>query len=924
MSLVVILHVIHRHTASSLFGLLARASPMPVVRAEPGTPLAEDAIFVGPPDVLLTLEQGIFGHRPLHQGSGPPRPIDHFFCALAGDQGAAAVGMLLLGTGTDGCVGLASIRAAGGATLAQAPTTASHDSTPASAVGGGSAEVWRSPEALADKLLALARVAPDESPASGADEGVSRTVSLATADFTDLFADIDRTFGTAVSLYKPATLERRIRRRMMLLRIESPDEYLQMARASPTEMQALHRDLSIGVTHFFRDPEIFSRLGEAFVPQLLAGRATRTPLRIWVPACATGEEAYSLAMILLEVMDKNGLDHRVQIFASDIDPSAVQTARRGVYAGHIDQDLSAQRLQQFFVPCAEGYRVCRRLRDMVVFSVHDLLKSAPFSRMDLVSCRNLLIYLRSAAQRKLLALFHYALLPTGYLLLGSSETVGEAPQLFAATGAAKPIFARKQALVARAQRLPEANSSTAWAGLSQPSSRRGVTLQTLVERRLAEAYGPPGAVVNEHFDALHFCGDVGPFLSPAAGTASINILRLTRFDLHIELKRVMEGVLAGQRRLQTTVFVHDHSHFEQVQVDVMPLTDPHSGQRCLLVLFVGRVRRALVDGAPTSAEARAPAGIGHTSDQVDTLTTELKATQDYLKSLIKESDLARAGFRAANEELQSANEELQSTNEELETSKEELESTNEELITLNEELQGRMVELGRTHDDLHNILAGADTMVVIADLDLRIRRWTSAAEQGLKLCPQDIGRPLDRLEEVIGRVRLAAKTRAVIASLSVYDERILAGPDGPIDLRIRPYKTLDHAVRGAILRLTPAPAAAAINLARVLADIPQPLFAVDESLQLRWANDAFFRATRMRRRAHLRRPLDRLGPLGVLSDDVRARLRRAARRGERLKRTTLLGPAGPANGWTLGGSPVRDVHFGRLLLVVLEAPNNGH
>ena len=698
-------------------------------------------------------------------------------------------------------------------------------------------------------------------------------------------------------------------------RLDSPEDYIRLARQSDEEMQALHQDLLISVTAFFRDRHVFQLLADHTLPELFAARQAHGALRVWVPACASGEEAYSLAILMLEQLRARGATMRLQIFATDVDSLALARARRGVFGGHIRDDVRPEWLERYFTARDDGYEVCRRLRDMVVFSPHDLLHNAPFSRMDLISCRNLLIYLRPDSQKAVLSTLHYALAPAGLLLLGASESIGEAPELFSVSDARAKLYLCRRAHAPRGRALARQLAGSALGERPTRSAQRPDSLRGLVDQRLLEAYAPPGALVDEHFEVLQFVGDIGPFLAPAGGAASFSLLRLIRFELHVEVKRAMRAALEQQRRIGGSVTVQDPDEVRRVGVDVIPVAEPRAGHRCLLVLFVDgqRVPRSTLVGESRSADGGPEeGGLELPPARVEALVAELKTTQDYLRGVIEEAEGAREGFRSANEELQSANEELQSTNEELETSKEELQSANEELTTVNEELQGRMLELGDTNDDLYNFLAAAESILVTVDLELVIRRWTVAAEDALDLTAQDAGRHLSCLAGALCCERLADKVSAVIESLSVYDERLKNGAGELCELVISPYRSLDNVVRGAIIRVTPLRSAARVELDVALAAVVQPLFALDADLRLRWGNAAFWRTVGLSPRAHSGRDFRALAFFHGLSPAATARLRGALRHGRQL-RQLMLTEGGRR--WRLRGSPLVGLRHGPLLLL---------
>jgi len=819
--------------------LLARASKIAVVTATDGTRLAPNTIYVIPPNADLAVMQGVIHLVSPNRAHGPRLPIDYLFRSLAEDQGRNAVGIVLSGTGTDGTFGLEAIKAAGGLAFVQDPASAKYDGMPRSALDSGTADFCASPEEIGKELSRIARH-PRLRPASQA----LPPAPPVSDHLGKLFVHIRAAFGTDLTHYKAATVERRIERRMTLHRIGRLEDYVKWVASNPAELRALYKDMLIAVTAFFRDPDAFEALKTTVFPRILEHRHARAGIRVWVPACSTGEEVYSLAICLLEFIDEMALprEPKVQIFGTDLDDDSIQHARRGIYPTNIELDVSTDRLMRFFEKRESDYQISRRVRDLVVFSRHDVLRDAPFSRIDLASCRNLLIYLQPAAQKKVLRIVHYALNPSGYLFLGTSETVGDAPELFSAANRKAKIYSKKDV-------APNPGEEASFRPPVVPPppavGRTAPSLQSLADRKVLELCGPPGVIVNEGLEILHFRGHTGPYLNPTPGAASLHLLRIARFELHVELKHALHQALSERVRVTREVTFEDGGKPSAVELDVVPLTDPESGARCLLVLF-----HALAP--PIQIPVVAP----QDGDWADTpfahhlqgLEHELAVTKDQLQLMIEERESAIEELRSANEELQSSNEELQSTNEELESSKEEMQSTNEELTTVNEELHHRMTELGLTNDDLHNVLAGVDNAVVIVGMDLRIRRYTAAAEKLFNLVPGDVGRSLGFLDAFFGVGSLEAKAKAVIESLSAPEEDVLAANQRWYRLKLSPYKTLDHSIRGALLvatdidvrrRMADMTKHVGAYAERFLAPIGHPLLIVDRKMRVVWCNDHF-------------------------------------------------------------------------------------
>ncbi len=544
-----------------------------------------------------------------------------------------------------------------------------------------------------------------------------------------IFQALRHTFGVDFSGYKLSTIERRIARRMALLHLERATDCATRIEQDRAELGALYGDLLIGVTSFFRDQEPFVSLKVQVFQRLLANRGPGQPIRIWVAGCATGEEAYSIAITLLEVIDAQPSSHKIQIFASDINETALSKARQGIYPDSIELDVSADRLQRFFSKVESGYQVSRRVRELVVFAGHNLGKDPPFSKLDLVSCRNVLIYLQPALQKKVVRSFHYALNRDGFLLLGTSESVGDATDLFSMVDRDRKLYTKKNvtssgvfdfSLGGRAA-APSQKSS----GVGFPERRPAVSAQQLADRKLLDRFAPPGLIIDESLQVVQFRGQTARYLAPSPGTATLNILKLVRPELMVALRSTVQSALSEKVPVTSEpIQVSDGERFD-VCIDVLPLREAADHSGSLLVLFREQPEAARTGAAQTSKAALEL----DSSEQVQQLQRELLSNKEYLETIIHELETANEELQGANEELQSANEELQSTNEELETSKEELQSSNEELATVNEELQARMTQLAVAKDDLVNLLSSISAPVVLVGLDLRIRSFSVSLRQ---------------------------------------------------------------------------------------------------------------------------------------------------------------------------------------------------
>jgi two-component system, chemotaxis family, CheB/CheR fusion protein len=858
MAFVIVQHLAPHHD-SMLAQLLARVSKIDVVTAADGMQVEANRVYVIPPNADLALMHGVLHLLEPGTARGPRLPVDFFLRSLADDQGASAIGIVLSGSGTDGTFGLEAIKAAGGVTFVQDPASAKFDGMPRSALAGGHADFCLAPKQIAEELGRIA--AGIHAPAH-----LRPAAMIPKEQLSKLLLLIRSKFGNDFMLYKPASVERRIERRMMLHRIGNLTDYVRYVQSDAQELDALHDDLLITVTSFFRDPAAFEKLSAEILPRLLASRDPGRPIRVWVPACATGQEAYSIAICLLELLDEQTSEQpQVQIFGTDVDGVAIRRARNAVYPPNIVADVAPERLARFFVKSDGAYQVSRRVRDSVVFSTQNVLKDAPFSRMDLVSCRNLFIYLQPAVQVGLLRTLHYALNPVGFLLLGSSETVGDAADLFSLVDRKHKIYAKKHLGSVSGPRLGLAAAAAPLA--IQPSSplRPLVNLQALADKKALELYGPAGVVINDQLEVLNFRGQTGRYLDPAPGAASLNVLRLARSDLYVDLRRSIEQALSGAQRVTTDVRLERDGARTDLRLDVVPILEPETGSRCLLVLFheLPAPREVPVEPRATGDSPSEPV-----ARRLEELERELAVTRDYLQATIEDREAANEDLRSANEELQSANEELQSTNEELETSREEEQATNEELTTLNEELQNRMVELSVTNDDLSNVLTGVDNAVLIVGLDLRIRRYTAPAEKLFNLMPADRGRSIALINPFVGNVSIEDTVRGVINSLSPFEEEILCSNQRWYLLRVTPYKTLDHAIRGAVITLSDIDVrkrAADVTrdvgqyAEKFLAAIQNPLVIVDAKQRIVWSNEAFREAFQLSTEETLGATLTSLG-----------------------------------------------------------------
>jgi len=794
MAFVLIQHLDPTH-ASYLREALASATKMPVQHATEGMRVEPDHVYVIPPNVCLGIQAGRLTLEPRAED---PRvqnlPIDIFFRALAVERGSRAIGVVLSGTASDGTDGLRAIKAACGITFAQEPGSAKYGEMPRRAIDAGVVDFTLAIPALAQELLRLARhpyvVAPEATPAP--DDA---------AIMPQIFTLVREATRVDFSEYKAPNFHRRLARRMALRRVDTLAGYLKVLEDEPAEVLALHDDALIHVTSFFRDPEVFEGLKVSVFPSIAAARQDDTPIRMWVAGCATGEEVYSLAIALVEFLGRSS--RPIQVFGSDVSSKAIDAARAGFYPDSALREVSEERRTRFFTKVERGYRIVKSIRDLCVFVQHDLARDPPFSRLDLTSCRNVLIYFDQALQRRVIPMFHYALRLPGFLLLGRAEHVAGFKQLFEVVDKAHKIFARTAVpstlRFARRSEAPGPAPAASLRGAARAASEpaRTIELATRVDRLLLARYAPPGVVVDEQMEVLQFRGQTGAYLQPAPGEPQHNLMQLARNGLHVALRTAVaeaRGAFAPARASGVEV---DQGGFKRTcDVVVIPFKNgPDTLGALYLILFEERPPAA-VQGSQQAAPERS-----EDRGRVPRLEEELASAREYLQSVIDEHGRANEELGTVNEELVSGNEELQSMNEELETAKEELQSINEELTTVNDELQSRNHEVTEVNSDLVNLLTTVDIPILFLDREHRIRRFTPKARSILNVLAADIGRPFEDIRPNIDVADLDHQITEVIETMVVRESEVQDRDGRWYRLQIRPYKTTDNRIDGAILSL---------------------------------------------------------------------------------------------------------------------------
>ena len=788
--------VIVQHLDPTLKGimpeLLQRGTAMEVIQVKDRTTVMPDCVYVIPPNKDMSILHGVLHLLEPAAPRGLRLPIDSFFRSLAQDQHERSIGVILSGMGSDGTLGLRAIKEQAGVVLVQEPTTAKFDSMPRSAVGAGLADIVAPVAELPGKLLAYLKRTPlvvlgEDALEDKAQSGLEKVVILLRAHTKHDF-----------SQYKKNTLYRRVERRMGLHQIEKLPAYIRYLQENPQELTLLFKELLIGVTNFFRDPSAWEQLYKEVLPELIAKRPQGHTLRAWVPGCSTGEEAYSLAMVLKEAADEfNPKGHfAVQVFATDLDNDAIDKARQGFFPENIAGDVSPERLSRFFAKEDHGYRVRKEIREMVIFAPQDLIMDPPFTKLDILSCRNLLIYLAAEMQKKLMPLFHYSLNPGGILFLGSAETVGSFTHLFTPLSVKSRLFRRIEVPL-RTESLEFPSSFSAHPPSiaevrGEPKPTR--SLQTLADQLVLQRYAPPAALVNDKGDILYISGRTGKYLEPAAGKANWNIFAMAREGLRHELASVFQKALRQSEVVtMRDLKVGTNGGTQFVELSAQQLVEEGPLKGLIMIVFIDLPAPITGTVAARSRKSPAPA------PRVAELESELQAAREAAGTTREEMQTSQEELRSTNEELQSTNEELQSTNEELMTSKEEMQSLNEELHTVNVELQSKLDELAHTSNDMKNLLNSTDIATLFLDKQLHVRRFTTQATKIIKLIPGDVGRPITDLASELCYPELAEDGRAVLHSLISVEKPISCKDGRWFTVRIMPYRTMDDRIDGLVL-----------------------------------------------------------------------------------------------------------------------------
>ncbi|HVT37591.1 MAG TPA: chemotaxis protein CheB [Gemmatimonadaceae bacterium] len=915
---------------SALTHLLARATTMPVQEVTNNLRVEIDQVYIIPPNKSLRIVEGVLKLSP-REVSGGARTIDFFLKSLAEGQQERAIGVILSGTATDGTLGLEAIKAAGGITFAQ-DDSAKYDSMPRSAVAAGCVDFTLSPRNIAGELARVARhpyvagrlhlVHPspeDDTTAEGAQSDetpvppgwgtarhtaaagghaqttASREMGKTENPYKKLLLLLRNHSGIDFSLYKPTTIQRRIARRMALTKHEALETYTGFLRGNAGELNALFSDVLICVTSFFRDPKAFDVLQRKVFPAAVHAQ-TDEPFRVWVLGCATGQEAYSIAMAYVESGDKAPRKRRLQIFATDLNETVLHQGRGGLYPKSLLQDMSPTRLRRFFTEEEGGFRVVKSLRDMIVFARQDLISDPPFSRVDLISCRNLLIYLQPSLQKKALATFHYALKPGGFLFLGASESVGTLTDLFATTDKKHKVYSRIavtspgfQLPIRRNREEPPAPvpSSPLISRRAAPNATGGawdefqgeLNAQREADRVTINQFAPPGVIINAQLHVVQFRGPTSAYFELPSGKASFDVLKMARNGLMLPLRAAIKKAMKDNKpaRHENVRITHNES-VHSVNLEVIPLRN--AKERCFLILFENADKAGPPAAARPKAAKRHGRGTARDNGSADVfqriaeLEAELSETREYLQSMQEQHEASNEELQASVEEVQSSNEELQSVNEEVETSKEELESTNEELTTVNEEMTNRNAELNRLNSDLINFQSSTRLAIILLGRDLTIRHFSAQAGKDFKLLAADVGRPIGRIRHNLVLVAsesppdLEVIIGQVVDSMREREFEVRDTEGHWYSLRIAPYVTIERKLDGAVLLLVDitqrkrieAEVEAARDYAEaIVRTAPDPLVILNADLRVHSANEAFFSTFKVSRTESAGRRIYELG-----------------------------------------------------------------
>src|SRR5216117_1411009 len=782
MSFVVVQHL-DPHHASKLASLLGKATAMPVIEITKTTKPQPNTVYVQPPNKCALVKNGelVLVRRTRQVNVS----IDQFFESLAEACGSGGIGVLLSGTGSDGTAGLRAIKVAGGLTFAQDEGSAKFAEMPRNAIRSGVVDAVRSPREIAHEIRHIVEHPYIRRSIASDNERAAKLDYQKADDLGRIFLSLKKQMGVDFTCYKFETLNRRIQRRMALHRMTKLSHYARFLRNNKKEIESLFDDLLINVTRFFRDPSLFTALRNRFLPAILKNKDRQSELRAWVPGCATGEEVYSLAISILETLGKRASDLRIQIFGTDLSEAMIDHARAGIFPGAIEKDVARARLKRFFEKRDGSYQVSRRVREICTFARQNVVTDPPFSRLDLISCRNVLIYLSPELHKRCIPQFHHALNPGGYLILGPAESVGMFDELFNLVEKKNKIYTKKMVATPRPELAAYEGGRfalTAVRSTTVEAATFGEQLVRAADHIMLNAYAPAGVVIDHDLRVHQFRGRTEFYLQHHPGPATLNLLQIVRPSLAADLRNVVRRAIKANKPARTERSVIKHNgKAREINIQVVPFKIPGSDKPWLLVIF-----------DETTAEAKpgkAQQFLGKTASQRE--FTELR----------RELAVSKESLQAIIEEQEATNEELKSTNEELETAKEELQSTNEELTTLNEELSNRNLEMMQMNSDLKNLLAIIQLPIVMVDNELLVRRVTPAARNVFNVLQSDVGRPISDFKPNIDIPDLEELIGEVIETLAMRERKVTDREGREYSLRLRPYRTTENKIDGAVITL---------------------------------------------------------------------------------------------------------------------------
>ncbi len=847
LAFVLIQHLDPAHK-SSMVELLSRYTKMEVLEIEDGMHVEPNKLYITPPNKNVGIINGVLHLVVPKEPHGLRRPIDFFFQSLAEDLEDYAIGVILSGFGSDGTIGIRAIKSMGGMVMAQDPNSAVSGSMPQSAIDTNLVDYVAMPDKIPEDLISYINRLGTKPP-----KKIIAEDEEALSSIQKILIIIKNRTGHDFSLYKENTINRRIARRMNVHQIDKVSDYLKYIQKNTEEVNILFRELLINVTSFFRDPDAFNSFKHIFIEEILEKKMDGDKVRIWVPGCSTGEEVYSLAMIIQEYMDQTTKNLEVQLFGTDIDNDAINIARSAIYPSTIVSEVSEERLKRFFIKKGDSYKVKKNIREMAIFAPHDVLINPPFSKLDAISCRNLLIYMNKEAQKKILSAFTYAIEPKGILFLGPSESISDFVESFVTVDNKWKIFKSKRKVHSPAEnfvtfpyaKLPGRNVEVEDLEII---GRTDSNFTRNVEKLLIENYAPSTVIINKEGRVVFIHGRVGKYLEPAEGIANLSLVDMAREGLKFELNSALnEAILNNREVIYKNLDIKTNGEYQPIDLIVKPIREPKVMEDLLMVAFK--------DVQPEEAKEEIPKTTPKKDKRIRELEDELKVTRDRLHTTIEELETSNEELKSANEELQSMNEELQSTNEELETSKEELQSLNEELLTVNTELQNKVDQLSEVNDDMNNLLNSIEVPTIFVDKNIKIKRFTKETTKLVNLIPSDLGRPLKDIASNVNYGDMINDIKEVVDRV-IFKEKEVRINDGKWYLvRIIPYKTAENVIDGAVVTFTDISDQKELRkiaeeleyVIKIVDTVREPLLVLDGKLKVISANKSFYQRFRVKK-----------------------------------------------------------------------------